>query len=139
LQVIKQIHLQVRTDLRLLEQVLAWFGQLRHPPIPEEVWLAVSIALAEMFTNTVRHAHRDLPPETPIDLEALILSQALGLKVWDCGPQVDLLQWIAALPENIPATDEGGRGLGLIRKIADEMSYGRTDEGRNCFYIAKYF
>ncbi len=39
------------------------------------------IGLAEGFTNTVRYAHKNLPPTTPIDLELTFSSHSLEIKL----------------------------------------------------------
>jgi serine/threonine-protein kinase RsbW len=42
--------------------------------------------------------------------------------------------------EDFSESDEIGKiGIKLIGKIADELSYTRTSEGRNCLLIVKYF
>ncbi|MEG4231858.1 hypothetical protein QUA40_07060 [Microcoleus sp. Pol11C3] len=42
--------------------------------------------------------------------------------------------------EDFSEIDEIGKiGIKLIGKIADELSYTRTSEGRNCLLIVKYF
>ena len=42
--------------------------------------------------------------------------------------------------EDFSEIDEIGKiGIKLIGKIADELSYTRTSEGRNCLFIVKYF
>jgi serine/threonine-protein kinase RsbW len=41
--------------------------------------------------------------------------------------------------DNIDEIPSGGIGIKLIGKIADELSYTRTSEGRNCLLIVKYF
>lgn len=82
---LKQINLQVRTELSALEKVLHWYEQLKHLPIPQEVWWKCQIALAEGFTNAVRHAHKNLPSETPICLEIKVFKKTFRNKNLGCG------------------------------------------------------
>ena len=86
---VQHISLQVNTDLNALTRVLEWFEQLKDLSIPNEVWWKFQLALAEGFTNAVRHAHKNLPVETPVQLEILVFNGRLELKVWDCGPYFD--------------------------------------------------
>ena len=104
---VQKINLQVNTDLNDLTLVLEWFKQLKDLSLPNEVWYQFQLALAESFTNAVRHAHKNLPVETPVQLEITIFSGRLELKVWDCGPRFDfdakLKEIIAA--DKIPCLD----------------------------------
>jgi serine/threonine-protein kinase RsbW len=86
---VQHISLQVNTDLNALTRVLEWFEQLKDLSLPNEVWWNFQLALAEGFTNAVRHAHKNLPVETPVQLEIIVFNGRLELKVWDCGPYFD--------------------------------------------------
>ena len=48
------------------------------------------LAVAEGFTNAVRHAHKGLPLETPIKLEVTVFNERLEIKIWDYGQPFDL-------------------------------------------------
>lgn len=87
---IKKIRLQVKTELSALNEVLQWYDQLGKLPIPKLVWWKCQLALAEGFTNAVRHAHRGMPLETPIKLEILVFKGRLEIRIWDCGQPFDL-------------------------------------------------
>ena len=86
---VQHISLQVNTDLNALTRVLEWFEQLKDLSLPNEVWWNFQLALAEGFTNAVRHAHKNMPVETPVQLEIIVFNGRLELKVWDCGPYFD--------------------------------------------------
>ncbi|MEG4167336.1 MULTISPECIES: ATP-binding protein [unclassified Microcoleus] len=86
---IQHISLQVPTDVNALSQVLLWFEQLKDLSLPNELCWKFQLALAEGFTNAVRHAHKNLPVETPVQLEIRVFNGRLELKVWDCGPCFD--------------------------------------------------
>jgi len=45
--------------------------------------------VSEAFTHTVRHAHKNLPRETPIELEITVFNERLKIKIWDWGEAVD--------------------------------------------------
>lgn len=128
--------IQVYTDLNLLTQVLAWFEQFNHPPVPHSVWLECQLALAEAFTNAVRHAHAHKTPETPIDIEVAVDAQTIELKVWDYGPGFDLSRLSDEAIE--PDYGEHGRGLKIMQRVADVFRYDQIDQ-RNCLQIVKYY
>ncbi|MFM7714060.1 MAG: ATP-binding protein, partial [Microcystis sp.] len=85
-----QFHLQVRTELAALIPVLQWFESHGRSFLPESVLWQCKVALAEGFTNTVRYAHKNLPPATPIDLELTFSSHSLEVRIWDHGQPFDL-------------------------------------------------
>lgn len=132
-----QESVKFNTDLNSLPQVLAWFEQFNQLPVPYPVWLECQLALVEGFTNAVRHAHASKTPDTPIDLEIAICHQAIELKIWDCGSGFNLNQSLVN-PQVMEQTAERGRGLKIIRKIADIVSYTRIGQ-RNCLLIVKQY
>lgn len=131
--------IQVPSDLGVLGQVLAWFEQLYPPNIPENVWLQCQLALAEGFTNAVRHAHRDRSLDTPITIEIQVSTQCLEIRIWDFGAVFDLQKKLHSLSQEMDEGATGGRGLHLIQRIADDFSYTRMRDDRNCLLIRKNF
>lgn len=130
--------LQVNTDLNALTQVLAWFDQFNCPPLSYQTWLQCQLALAEGFTNAVRHAHDGQPAELLIDIEVIIFSEHLEMRIWDHGEPFNLTQKLMSLPQEMDTDSEGGRGLKLMQRIADSLSYIRTGD-RNCLIIVKHY
>lgn len=135
----KKTSKQVTTDLKALDQVLAWFDQLYQPSISRKVWLQCQLALAEGFTNAVRHAHKELPTNVPIELEVTLLPDCLEIRIWDRGKPFDLERWIQNLEHSVDEQAGGGRGIVIMHKIADQLSYTRTTDNRNCLLIVKSF
>lgn len=138
----KKIQMETETDLKALEMVLQWYEQLENLPIPKRVWMECQLALAEGFTNAVRHAHKDLPPTTIIKLEIKVFGDRLRMKIWDVGKPFDLQAQVRkslAKTEESELEEVGGKGLLLLQRIADRLSYKRTDDGRNCLAIVKHF
>ncbi len=131
--------LHLKTDITLLNEVLAWFDQFNQPPVPDRTWMQCQLALAELFTNAVRHAHTGLLSETPIDIEVSILPESLEIRIWDSGPGLDLAAKLTKLRQKKDPGSEGGRGLLLIELISDQMSYTKTEDNRNCFFIVKSY
>jgi serine/threonine-protein kinase RsbW len=79
---IQKIDLQVCTDIAASERVLSWFEQINQPPITDhKLWWECQTLLIEGFINIVEHAHRDLPPETSIDLEVTRFYQHIEIRM----------------------------------------------------------
>ena len=139
MQVPQKAQLQVNTDLNDLVRVLSWFDQLYQPQIPQGFWLRCKLALAEGFTNAVRHAHKKKSPDIPIDLEVTLSPEGVELRIWDEGPPFDLAQRLRDLPAVVDANEIGGRGLRLMVDVTNKLSYTRTADNRNCLLLVKYY
>lgn len=135
-----QDHITVHSELKLLNHVQKWFEEfcLRH--LAQLSWsesqlYRLNLALAEGFTNAVRHAHHFLPPETTIDIDLALSVERLEIRIWDQGKPFNP----DALEEPKPGTlQEGGYGWFLLRRLADQVIYERAPSGRNCLLIVKY-
>jgi serine/threonine-protein kinase RsbW len=136
--ILKKINIVVPTELKALDRVLSEFDNLYLDIVPKRDWLKCRIALAEGFTNAVRHAHKDLPADTPIKIEAVLTPPAIKLTIWDYGNPFDLEAWIDRHLKYRQNLSEGARGILLLTKIADSLSYRHTEDGRNCLLMVKY-
>ncbi len=134
----RKAYLQVHSDLGENDKVLSWFEQLHQAPIPKTVWLQCELALAEGFTNATRHAHKYLPRETPIDIEVTMYTDYLEIRIWDYGQPFELTEWLKVQPDP-DMFAPGGRGIKLMYAIADDISYTRTSDNRNCLLITKNY
>lgn len=134
-----QAVLRVKTKLDDLNLVLDWFAQFDQPPLPHGIWLECQLALAEAFTNAVRHAHHNRDPQTPIEIQVGIQDHSLEICVWDQGDPFDLMDTVALVKESPHHDQEGGRGLFLLKRIASQLSYERDADGRNCLRLLKRF
>jgi serine/threonine-protein kinase RsbW len=129
------------SNLCLLAQLQGWFEDFcqRHPLLVQ--WdttqrYRFKLAMVEGFTNTVRHAHQYLPPDTKIEMEIAfrVTSQVaqLTFRIWDCGAPFDPSE----LEEPEPGTLQlGGYGWFLLRRLCDRVTYDRGDDDRNCLTI----
>jgi serine/threonine-protein kinase RsbW len=135
----EKFSLRVPSDIGVLNQVVAWFDEIQPPNIPIKVWLQCKLAIAEAFTNAVRHAHQGLQEEVTIDLEVGFTETDLEIRIWDSGPEFDLASKIANLSREVDQSSGGGRGLLILHKICDRLEYTRTADGRNCLLMAKDF
>lgn len=135
----EQDHLEVQSDLKLLNQVQQWFGNFCLQNFSKLSWseaqlYRLNLALAEGFTNAVRHAHQTLPRETTINIDLALWSDRLEIRIWDRGKPFDP----DAIEEPKPGTlQEGGYGWFLLRRLADRVVYERAADGRNCLLIVK--
>jgi serine/threonine-protein kinase RsbW len=136
---LKTIHFQVNSDLKALDQVLFHFDQIHQSWIPKKDWLQCQLALAEGFTNAVRHAHKGLSSEIPIEIEVSISQHSLEIRIWDYGLPFDLLGFLQTLDQQSPQLSDHGQGLPILQKISTHLSYLRTDDNRNCLLIIKQF
>ncbi|MDY6937532.1 MAG: anti-sigma regulatory factor [Cyanobacteriota bacterium] len=134
-----QALLQVSTDLAALARVLSWFDRFESPQISQRIWLQCKTALAEGFTNAVRHAHKNKPADVPIEIEVTQSPQRLEIRILDYGPPFNLEEKLNTLPEEIDIEATGGRGLKIMNSIADFLSYTRIPPDRNCLLIIKYY
>ncbi|MCT7950262.1 ATP-binding protein [Ancylothrix sp. C2] len=141
-QLINQSKLRASTNIKDVEKVLEWFEQFNQPPIEGNIWWRCQTALVEGFTNAVRHAHKNLPSTTPIELEVKVFAKHLEIRIWDCGQPFDLLAKLNEILQNPPLDPlekEGGRGLIFMKKLTDEIAYNRGADQRNCLVMRKNF
>ncbi len=143
--------LTVSSYLEELASVQQWFRALisrlaEKTPSVDDQFDQLNLALAEGFTNAVRHAHADLPGDTPIEIELVLQPERIEICIFDQGAPFDP----NSLSEPKPgALREGGYGWFLLRRLADQVTYDRTaissaattDESdrsqRNCLRIVK--
>jgi serine/threonine-protein kinase RsbW len=137
---LKQYHLQVKTELKALKEVLQWFEGLVFPLVPQRIGWQCEVALVEAFTNAVRHAHQNLPETTPIDLEVKLLPNFLEMRIWDRGQPFDFQAKLRKGEQNVDSIEkEGGRGLQFIKKLTDELQYLNLPNHRNCLVMRKKY
>ncbi|MBP5975279.1 anti-sigma regulatory factor [Brasilonema sp. CT11] len=140
LSIVQQDHLTVKSELKLLNQVQQWFERFCLQHLFQLGWsesqlYRLNLALAEGFTNAVRHAHHALPPETAIEIDVSLWMDRLEMRIWDYGKPFNP----DALEEPQPGTLQvGGYGWFLLRRLADHVVYERGADGRNCLLIVKY-
>ncbi len=140
LSIVQQDHLTVKSELSLLNQVQEWFEQFCLQHLSQLGWSKtqldrLNLALAEGFTNAVRHAHHALPPETTIEIKVYLWIDRLEIRIWDYGKPFNP----DAIAEPAPGTLQvGGYGWFLLRRLADRVVYERGADGRNCLLIVKY-
>lgn len=140
LNMVKEDHQTVKSELKLLSYVQEWFEEFCHKNLPEYGWTdhqiyGLNLALAEGFTNAVRHAHYALPSDTNIDIQVSLWQDRVEVRIWDYGQPFDPNM----IDEPEPGTLQvGGYGWFLLRRLADKVVYQRDSNNRNCLLIVKY-
>ncbi|MGI0482983.1 ATP-binding protein [Geminocystis sp. CENA526] len=129
-------HFQVKTDLTYLKEVLRQFDAIKQDWVNQKDWLQCQLALAEGFTNAVRHAHKNKPVETPIDIEISVSQEEINIRIWDYGQPFQLTSIVKKISHSSDLAG-GGRGIEILQKIADELSYDHHPNDRNCLLIKK--
>lgn len=137
---LKHERLLVDSRLETLLKVHQWFRELCASLETDWEWIQfcrdrLNIALAEGFTNAVRHAHATLPPDTPIEIDIAVKDDRIDIQIWDQGEPFDPNK----LREPEPGTllQSGGYGWFLLRRVVDKVSYQRR-ENQNCLEITQY-
>ncbi len=134
---LKAISFHVKSDLTYLEQVLSQFETAKQDWVDQKDWLQCQLALAEGFSNAVRHGHKNLPSDTEIEITATVTNTTMTIKIWDYGAGFDLNQGEKSLAQQNKELSSGGRGIAILKKITDKLSYDRCDDQRNCLMIHK--
>ncbi|MGB3297153.1 MAG: anti-sigma regulatory factor [Phormidesmis sp.] len=122
---IKQAYLSVSSHLEELSTVQQWFQTRISLAAEESPWIneqfdQLNLALAEGFTNAVRHAHSDLPSSTPIEIELIVQPKQVEIRIFDQGDPFDPNSLREPKPGSLR---EGGYGWFLLRRLADQVSY----------------
>ena len=139
MKVLQSITIEVPSSLQELDRVLIQFDQIEQDFIPLRDWLQCRLALAEGFTNAVRHAHQNLPASLPIKIEVFLRSTAMEIRIWDYGAAFDLHGFIAETSRKHADWLSSGRGIPLLNKISHQLNYYRTQQQQNCLIIVKKF
>jgi serine/threonine-protein kinase RsbW len=135
---LRREQLVVESRLEALFKVQRWFKDLYGALEPEYDWVKhhydrLNLALAEGFTNAVRHAHATLPPETPITIDVALAGDRIDIYIWDQGAPFDPNQLGEPEPGSLL---QGGYGWFLLRRLANEVTYYRRDH-KNCLAITQ--
>lgn len=137
---INKIHIQTNTDITASEQVLSWFEQLNQSPsISDEIWWQCQTLLQEGFINIVEHAHKNLPDNTPIDIEAVRLNTSIEIRIWGYGERFDMEEKLQEIDEFEANDGDRGRGLKIMSALADRMSYEQMPDRRYCLFLSKSY
>jgi serine/threonine-protein kinase RsbW len=137
---LRREHLVVDSKLETLFKVQRWFKDLYESLESELSWVRtycdrLNIAVAEGFTNAVRHAHAMMPSDTPITIEVVLRGDRIEICIWDQGTPFDPNQLVEPEPGSLLC--DGGYGWFLLRRVADQVMYYRKGS-RNCLEIIQF-
>lgn len=132
-----QAELTTQSRSSAISEVLTWLKSINPRPISAKVWLECQTALVEGFDNVIRHAHKNLPTETPILIQLSIYNEAIKIKIWDQGEPYNLETVLKQTPEQVDVTAEHGRGLLLMRRLTNYLAYSRSPDNRNCLQMIR--
>lgn len=136
---LRHTHLTVQSDLHVLSRVQDWFRRYCVESSPDNFWLKhelspLNLALTEGVSNAVRHAHQALPSDTEIDIDLMLWNDRIEIRIWDHGQPFDP----SSVEEPTPGVPRlGGYGWFLMRRLTDQISYERSQDGRNCLVMVK--
>jgi anti-sigma regulatory factor (Ser/Thr protein kinase) len=122
-----------------VSEVLSWLDQIRPANIPHRLWLECQTVIIEGFDNVIKHAHKDLVPETLINLKLRIYPQGIEMQIWDHGEAFDLISILEKAPDKVEMEIEHGRGLIIMGRILDYITYTRRFNQGNCLQMIKEF
>jgi len=106
----------------------------RHNLHPE-VRYRCELVFEEVVSNIIRHGYDD-DREHRICLVLGVHGNNLELLFEDDGVPFDPRRPMAARPAPPPDSDNGGRGLRLLRSVADRLDYERTPTAHNHLTVA---
>lgn len=93
------------------------------------------MAIAEGFTNAVRHAHGEALKDCPITIDLRLYPHRLDIRIWDHSTQkFDLDHHLETLDPRLNEYSSGGRGFIILKKIADTLAY-RYDATQQQSYL----
>jgi len=136
----RQAQLVVTSHLDKLSQIQHWFKHLCAGSTADLAWIhtyvdRLTLALTEGFTNAVRHAHAGLPAETTIRIDITLAPHAVEICILDHGQPFDPDGLVDPEPGSLL---DSGYGWFLLRRLADQVTYKRLGDGRNCLSIIQY-
>lgn len=135
---IQQWHLLLTTELTQTSNVLQWLENTIQSLITAKVYWQCQVIVVEAFTNIVRHAHKDLPTITPIEIKINLYDHYIEIMTLDWGKPFDLNKYLENEKKTKQSLEkEEGRGLYFIYKLSDELDYKRLDSQQNCLIVRK--
>ncbi|PSN17857.1 anti-sigma factor, partial [filamentous cyanobacterium CCP5] len=112
--------LLIPSDIQFLSVVEQWLLgclnlELNRLSGRPQVIQRLRLALAEGFSNAVRHAHKGKSC-LPVKLRLEVLEDLVSLEIWDQGDGYDLNQYSPPKPQD---RQEGGYGWMILSRLVD--------------------
>lgn len=118
---------EVRARLSALPETAAFAQQFcaRHR-VAQRVALRLTLAIEELFTNTVTHGHGG-DSDATIVIGLSVAAHSVRLGYADAAPRFDPRPWLRTPPASLGvagvAREEGGLGLHLVGRFASRVRY----------------
>jgi anti-sigma regulatory factor (Ser/Thr protein kinase) len=126
----KALHLSIRNDVSEFTRVAAEVTSYLHAnAVAVSPAYAVHLVVEELVRNVQRHAYGDARPDGVVYLTIETHPDRIEVHVRDDGPPFDPTRDAPAPPLDAPLEKrrEGGLGLFLVREMADDVRYERSD------------
>lgn len=104
--------------------------------LPPEAYHNILLVLTEAVSNAMAHGNQ-YHPERPVTVQASMADRQIRMTVTDCGPGFDP----STLPDPLHPDrllQEGGRGVFLMRHMADEVTFELTPEGLTVHLLVRW-
>jgi serine/threonine-protein kinase RsbW len=99
-QPLRKISLIVNSNIKAVTEVVQCFDEFEDLQLfPQQFVQQCKIIAIEGFANAVRHAHKNLPEATPIELAIALFNDRLEIEIWDRGKPFNFK---AKLMEELP-------------------------------------
>jgi anti-sigma regulatory factor (Ser/Thr protein kinase) len=103
-------------------------------PTDEPAILELQLALTEAAANVIRHAYQGQPGQ-PIELMLEAAADRIRLTLHHRGVAFDPQ---TAAPPEFDGSREGGFGVYMMDRLADEVAHSREADGRSAVCLVKY-
>lgn len=133
--------LLIPSDLRFISVVEHWLLEclsleLKNLQEYPQMVQRLRLALAEGYSNAVRHAHKG-EASLPILLRLELVQDIICLEIWDQGDGYDINKYSAPVPQD---RQEGGYGWMILSRLVDKVQYQTGIGGHsNCLRLETRF
>ncbi len=127
---------EFRCDLEELARMRGWLGDLAEAlpgdSLNEVATARLLLTCTELFANCVIHTG-ERPCLAPIRIEGLAYADEVTVRLMHPGEPYDAL---SVVPPSFDGSRDGGFGLFIVSRSADELVYSRDAEGTNITTIS---
>jgi serine/threonine-protein kinase RsbW len=123
------------SDLSQLAAMREFVGDVCHQAWPDDGTAVreLQLALCEAAANVIEHAYQERPGQ-PITLTLEILADEIRLTLHHHGAPFNPT---AAAPPDFDGSREGGFGVFMMERLADEVVYFQEADGRSAVRLVK--
>jgi len=121
----EQPHIEVNWGPATLEVLTSFCKEHLDPLGESELSLSVQLVVEELVTNVVQYGYKGAEGSVEVSLD--IERQTVTLTLRDRSPEFNPF----LLVTGNAGQDEGGRGLSIVRRLAETTLYERNSKGEN--------